>query len=113
MTDYEAMARKTMARQLLKYMPLSVDRLTRALELEDEAESDASAPEVTAGPARSALHAALGIAATPDEPGDDVNVPPEAETDATVAASSEDAIEADWIDEALAEMANDDTTEEA
>mgnify|MGYP001582822741 CR=1 FL=1 len=92
-SDYEAMARKTMARQLLKYLPLSVDRLTRALELEDEAESDAAAPEAAPSPARSTLQAALGIAATPEEPGD------EAESDAEgEQAVDPDADEAEPVD---------------
>lgn len=40
-TDWHEMARKTVTRRLLKYLPLSVLELQRALELEDEAESTA------------------------------------------------------------------------
>lgn len=67
-TDYEAMARKTMARQLLKYLPLAVDRLTRALELEDEAETLSVAPDAAVSPARNALQKALGVGQEDAEP---------------------------------------------
>jgi recombination protein RecT len=73
-TDYPEMGRKTPTRNLLKYLPLSVVELTRALELEDEAEGEAVKVR-DVSPARKQLAGALGIpteapAAEPDE-GDD------------------------------------------
>jgi recombination protein RecT len=61
-TDFEPMAAKTMIRSLMKYLPVAVDRLTRALELEDLAEGEAATPTVAESPARRALQAALGVA---------------------------------------------------
>lgn len=59
-TDWAEMARKTPTRRMLKYLPLSVIALTRALELEDAAESE-SIPVTAAAPARKALADALNV----------------------------------------------------
>lgn len=43
-TDYEEMAKKTAIRRLMKYLPLSVEKLARALELDEAAETGKPAP---------------------------------------------------------------------
>jgi recombination protein RecT len=70
-SDYEPMAAKTMIRSLMKYLPVAVDRLTRALELEDLAEGEAATPTVAESPARRALQAALGVAPAEEASTDD------------------------------------------
>lgn len=59
-THWAQMACKTPTRRLLKYLPLSVVQLTRALELEDEAENEAQ-PSATSATARRALTDALNV----------------------------------------------------
>lgn len=58
-TDYAEMARKTPTRRLLKYLPLSASALTRALEMEDAAESRSTRP-----PARQVGSGASALAST-------------------------------------------------
>jgi len=92
-TDWAEMARKTPTRRLLKYLPLSVVDLQRALELEDMAESDATTDVKVSTPARNALAASLGVTA----PSDAVDVTPEAPDDATV-------VPATWTAEDVADI---------
>lgn len=77
-TDWAEMARKTPTRKLLKYLPLSVMQLQRALELEDIAEGEAVAVQSEA-PKRKALTELLTA-----EPVDDPNVITDAELDELV-----------------------------
>lgn len=65
-THWAEMARKTPTRRLLKYLPLSVVALTRALELEDIAEGQSEPERPEKSQARTALQAALKVE-TPDE----------------------------------------------
>jgi len=61
-TDWAEMARKTPTRRLLKYLPLAVSALTRALELEDAAEQREAPTTVrVVNPQRTALAASLGL----------------------------------------------------
>ncbi len=68
-TDWAEMAKKTVVRRGVKYLPIAIDSpLNRALALEDEAESNAAAlPKRVASEARTALEGALGITETPEE----------------------------------------------
>ena len=67
-TDTAEMWRKTPTRNLLKYLPLSVESLRRALALEDEAEGDAIVVR-DVSPARAQLQSALGVPeAAPGDP---------------------------------------------
>lgn len=82
-TDTAEMWRKSPTRNLLKYLPLSVERLQRALVLEDEAEGDAFAsPQVAASAPRRALAESLGVPTGDNEP----DLPAEAD----VAADADD-----------------------
>jgi len=63
-TDPAEMAKKTITRRTVKYLPLAIDSpVIRALELEDRAEAEAEERRATSAPARNALHAALGLVA--------------------------------------------------
>lgn len=46
---YDEMARKTVVRRILKWLPISTEQLTQALQLEDAAESEMSAESVITG----------------------------------------------------------------
>lgn len=96
-TDWAEMARKTPTRRLLKYLPLSVADLQRALELEDAAESDATPVVRVETPARTALAASLGLA-TPPEAQEGVDAPPDEEAAATVD------VDAPWTADEIADV---------
>jgi len=69
-TDYAEMARKTIAKRLLKYLPLSSTRLQRALEIDSAFEGEVATVSASA-PARAALQASvLGAKAASDVHGD-------------------------------------------
>lgn len=70
-SDWSEMAKKTVTRRGVKYLPLSIDApINRALALEDEAEANAAAPIARRATARDAFQAALGMgeAEAPTEP---------------------------------------------
>jgi len=83
MTDYAEMMRKTPTRKLLKYLPLSASALTRALEIEDAAESHASRvpqkAQTVSSQARHQLAASLGVSDEPQATESDASVEDDAE----------------------------------
>lgn len=61
-TDWSEMAKKTITRRTIKYLPLAIDSpVNRALALEDEAEAQAVKVTVAKSEARTRFEAALGI----------------------------------------------------
>jgi recombination protein RecT len=97
-TDYDEMAKKTVTRRGVKYLPISVDSdLNRALALEDAAESSAMPTvKIVTSESRLALEGALGI----EQPsGEDVEI--EVETDADGNVRPPNAAEEDAISEAF------------
>ena len=93
-TDYVEMGRKTPTRRLLKWLPLNIGALQRALELEDIAESTAVSPSsvtVTA-PNRARLQAALGVnggATSTDDVSEDTREEATVDPDASLDASDD------------------------
>lgn len=66
-TDYEEMSKKTVIRRLMKYLPLSVEKLARALELDDAVDTGKPAPPETIDATAFASFAADSAAATEAE----------------------------------------------
>lgn len=67
-TDWSEMAKKSVTRRGIKYLPLAIDSpVNRALALEDEAESAAIKVVTGRSDARTAFESALGIGAGPDD----------------------------------------------
>lgn len=66
-TDYEEMAKKTAIRRLMKYLPLSVEKLARALELDDAVDTGKPAPPETLDATAFATFAEDSVAAADAE----------------------------------------------